>query len=217
MTDEARFTYARLVSGADPSFDAFYALYADSMPARERKSRALIEGMTARPDYRILLLKRNDVVVGYSVLFTPAGASFRLLEYMAINADFRNRGLGGKLFRRTFRDLAAGGGAVCGLVEVDSDREDSPDREIRRRRQEFYRRLGCLRVDRLAYVLPLKAAGPPPEMDLLILPAGRREPIARRQLARWLESIYVEVYDCAPADPRIAAMLTTVADPIVLV
>lgn len=217
MTVEAQYTYKPLVSSSDPSFGDFYRIYVESIPLREQKPKTQISGITTRPDYKILLLKKNDVVIGFSVLFTPAKESFCLLEYMAVHSAYRNSGLGRNLFLRTFQDFVSNGETVHGLIEIDSDREQSADQEIRRRRQCFYRRLGCLSIDGLSYLLPLHGEGPPPQMDLMVYLPSRLHLIRRHQLGHWLKVIYNKVYDCSPDDPRIARMIETIDDPVKLV
>ena len=99
------------------------------------------------------------------------------------------------------------------LLEVDSDREPSPDQALRRRRQGFYRRLNCQRIDGLCYILPLPGEGAPPEMDLMVYFPDAVPTVARVRLKRWLEVIYHEVYGCAEDDPRISEMLRPVKNP----
>lgn len=217
MTNETQYTYELLVSNTDPSFDEFYNIYEESIPLRERKLKAQISAMTTRSDYKILLLKRNDVVLGFSILFTPTQELFCLLEYMAVHSAHRNLGLGRELFLRTFKDYFSNNGTVHGLLEVDSDREQSADQEIRRRRQHFYRRLGCLRIDGLSYALPLQGEGSPPQMDLMVYLQDRLPLISKPQLERWLKAIYNKVYDCSPDDPRIAQMMEGIGDPVKLI
>jgi GNAT superfamily N-acetyltransferase len=217
MTIEAQYTYEPLVSSTDPSFDEFYGIYVESMPLRERKPKTQISAITTRPDYKILLLKRNAVVIGFSILFTPTNELFCLLEYMAVHSAYRNLGLGRELFLRTFQDVVSNCGTVPVLLEVDSDREQSADQEIRRRRQRFYRRLGCLRIDGLSYVLPLHGEGPPPQMDLMLYLPDCLPLIRRHQLEHWLKVLYNKVYDCSPDDPRIVHMMEVIGDPVKLV
>ena len=49
-------------------------------------------------------------------------------------------------------------------------------------------------------------------------PPGRppRNKVARGEVKRWLETIYRDVYHCAPDDPRLAQMLATLPDPVPL-
>ncbi|MBU1418082.1 MAG: GNAT family N-acetyltransferase [Proteobacteria bacterium] len=213
----APYTYDSLVSCSDPSFDEFYSIYEGSLPLRERKSKAQISAVISRPDYKTLLLKRNDVVIGFSMLFIATEESFCLLEYMAIHPVYRNSGLGRELFLHTFQNVVVSDhGASYGLLEVDSDREQSEDQEMRRRRQRFYRRLGCFRIDRLSYLLPLPGEGPPPQMNIMVYPPDRFLTISKHQLKQWLKVIYNKVYDCCPDDPRITKMMKYIGDPVKL-
>ena len=213
MTDSNQFEQLR--SCSDPAFDEFYRIYAESIAHREQKSRAWICEMVNRPDYNMFLLKADSQVIGFSMLFLPDSKGFGLLEYMAIAAAHRNKGLGGELFRRSMeRAVSREGRRVPVLLEVDSDREECADCQLRARRQQFYRRLGCLRLRGLHYILPLAGEGAPPEMDLMVYPAGDLRHIPKPDLERWLKVIYQTVYHCPPDDPRIRQMLLGVSDPV---
>lgn len=216
MTIEPHYTYEPLISSLDPSFEEFYWIYEKSIDIRERKPRVQISDTTTKPDYKILLLKRNSVVVGFSILFCSTIESFCLLEYMAVHPSYRNLGLGRELFLHTVNDVASNCGAVPILLEVDSDREQSADLEIRKRRQCFYRRLGCRRIGGLSYVLPLRGEGLPPQMDLMIYFPGSFV-LKRHQLEKWLKVIYKKVYNCSYDDPRILHMMEVIGDPVNLV
>jgi ribosomal protein S18 acetylase RimI-like enzyme len=203
-----------LVSNNDASFKDFLRIYKESIAVRERKSEAQISAMLTRCDYQILLIKRNDLIVGFSIFFVPLKESFCLLEYMAVDAAYRNSGLGRQLFLQSVDYIFSKIGHILVLLEVDSDRELSADQPIRRRRQQFYRRLNCLRIDQLPYILPLPGEGSPPQMDLMIYFQGGVPVIGKIQLQHWLKLIYREVYDCSDDDPRITKMLKAVTDPI---
>ncbi|HEY6274579.1 MAG TPA: GNAT family N-acetyltransferase [Terriglobales bacterium] len=171
--------------------------------------------MVASLDYRTVLSKKEDGrVTGFTILFLPRSEAFGLLEYMAVADGWRSRGLGAALFRHCIQTtLEERGRPLPVLVEVDSDREESADRALRARRQQFYRRLGCFRIAGLAYILPLPGETPPPEMDLLIYPNGNLREFPKRDLEAWLKVIYRIVYDCPQEDPRIKRMLDSIFDP----
>jgi hypothetical protein len=114
------------------------------------------------------------------------------------------------------RALPPGKRSLPVLLEVDSDREDASDRALRTRRERFYRRLGCLRIAGLRYLMPLAGEGPAPEMDLLVYTAEPLGPLARSEVQRWLETIYRDVYHCPPDDPRLAQMVAPLPDPVPL-
>jgi hypothetical protein len=207
--------FEQLTSCSDPDFESVYRIYADSIAQRERKPKTRICEMAGRSDYKIFVLKQNGRVIGFSMLFLPPSETFGLLEYMAITGEHRNGGLGGELFRqsmkRAFTDTEQSRPI---LLEVDSDREQSADRELRFRRKQFYRRLGCLSVSSLHYILPLAGEGPVPQMDLMIYPAGNLRQVSKSTLERWLKVIYQSVYNCSPEDPRIKEMGLSLPDPL---
>jgi len=166
--------------------------------------------MVRAPEYTFWVMKGSGGLEGFSILFLPRAEHFALLEYMAVTPERRNRGVGSALFKRT----ATRAPSLPILLEVDSDREASDDREIRTRRQQFYRRLGCVRIAGLHYILPLPGVGPVPEMDLMLYSAEPLRQLPKTQLERWLRTIYRDVYRSSPDDPRIAQMLHDVPDPV---
>jgi GNAT superfamily N-acetyltransferase len=207
----------QLESSQGETFRQLYAIYAASIAAREQKREGWIAAMIDAPEYRVWVAKAGGLVRGFSILFVPPAGGFALLEYMAVAPDRRNHGLGAELFRRTVeRALPPGERALPVLLEVDSDREDASDRALRTRRERFYRRLGCLRIAGLRYLMPLAGEGPPPEMDLLVYTAEPLAPPARSEVKRWLETIYRDVYHCPPDDPRLAQMVAPLPDPVPL-
>jgi len=207
----------QLESSAGDSFKQLYAIYAASIAAREQKDERWLAGMIGAPTYRFMVSKAGGIVRGFSILFLPAAEGFALLEYMAVAPGERNHGTGAELFRRTVeRAVTPDGRALPVLLEIDSDREASSDRAIRTRREGFYRRLGCLRIAGLRYLMPLAGQGPAPEMDVFVHTSEPAGGVARADLRRWLETIYRDVYRCPPDDPRIAQMLAGLPDPVPL-
>jgi GNAT superfamily N-acetyltransferase len=213
----ARADVVELLGSRDPQFDAFYRVYAASIPPREQKGRRAMEALVDSPQYTSWVARAGDRVVGMAVVFAPVHADFALLEYMAVDAAVRNQGTGALIFTSVVKALDRRRTGVVLLLEVDSDREDSAgDREIRRRRKAFYQRLGCRAVKGLDYLLPLRGQGKPPIMDLMIHRSNEDQSIAKIDLARWLQSIFVDVYACRKDDERIGLMLTPVSDPVTL-
>jgi ribosomal protein S18 acetylase RimI-like enzyme len=210
-------TYQRLSSTDDPSFKEFYRIYANSIRVSEAKTEAQIAAMVDRTDYFVLLVKRPPAVVGFSVVYVPKDEPFCLIEYMAIDREYRNAGIGTNLFRNTVRTVHSERGDIPILLEVDSEREPSNDRISRKARKQFYRKRGCLQVDGLSYRLPLLDQGAPPKMDLMIYSSRPGISIRKTELELWLRAIYQKVYSCSSHDPRIDQMLTHITDPIRLV
>jgi len=207
--------FEQLRSGEGETFRQLFAIYASSITPREQKPEDWIRVMVASPEYRVWVAGADGLVVGFSFLFLPQAERFALLEYMAVAPQHRGRGLGAELFRRSVAHAATPEGAgLPVLLEIDSDREASSDRSLRTRRERFYRRLGCVKITGLRYLMPLRGVGPVPEMDLMVYQAQPRMGIARSHLRRWLQTIYRDVYRCSPDDPRIEQMLLPLPDPV---
>ena len=205
----------QLESRDGETFRELYAIYAASIVAREQKPEGWIAAMVGAPEYRVWVAKVGGVVRGFSIVFQSAAESFALLEYMAVASEVRNQGLGRELFLRSVAfAVTPQGRKLPVLLEIDSDREASSDRAMRTRREQFYRRLGCLRIAGLRYLMPLPGEGSSPEMDLMVYAAQPFSSLGKGELERWLESIYRDVYHCSPDDPRIGQMLADLPDPL---
>jgi GNAT superfamily N-acetyltransferase len=210
-------TLEPLTSADGEPFRQLFAIYAASITPREQKPEDWLRAMVAAPEYRVWIAQDPGRVLGFSILFVPPGEGFALLEYMAVAPEKRGHGFGGELFRRTVEQAVTPRGArLPVLLEVDSDREASTDQLLRARRIRFYRRLGCVKIGGLRYLMPLRGVGPVPEMDLMVYGAAPPGHVARGDLKRWLQSIYENVYHGSPDDPRIAQMLEPLPDPVLV-
>jgi ribosomal protein S18 acetylase RimI-like enzyme len=198
MNDPATIFIA-LDKDGDPRFDALLSLYRASIPERERKSADAVRQMASSPLHRVVVACCGEAVIGFFLLYL---GEIALLEYLAIDERLRGRGFGSGLFRAA----ADAAGARPLLVEVESDREPTPDRELRARRIGFYRRLGCRRIGGFDFILPLPGVGRPPLLDLLVH-GVEANVLEAPGVASWLGEIYIGVYGCAPDDARLRGMI----------
>lgn len=129
----------QLITALDQRFEALYAIYCGSIALREQKSKADLAAMVSKPNYRLLLAEDDHSLVGFSIVFVAGDDSFGLLEYMAVDKSHRGGGVGSKLFEETVAATHRSHGAIPILLEVDSDREPSPDQVQRRRRDSAAR------------------------------------------------------------------------------
>lgn len=202
--------FSLLQRSAGDDFEQFFAIYEEALSPNERKSRRIIETIPYRADYRIILLWDDEKVIGFSILFISEVFPIALLEYMAIDRHLRGGGRGAALFKQSV-DLV---GDRWMIVEVDSDREESPDRALRIRRKQFYKRLGCFQIPMLDYLMPKVGQANPPVMDLLLHPRTGHCSFSRSELRSWLQAIYTSVYDVREGDPRIQKMLAPLPETI---
>jgi ribosomal protein S18 acetylase RimI-like enzyme len=195
----------RLLPGDEQSFGELLTIYREAIDASGQKSPTVLRAMLDSPDYRFVVYRMEGRVVGFAIVYVSSDSSVALLEYLAVDASRRDQGIGGRLFRDTVAMLAHDGKSIPLLVEVDAVGLPDAEQALRRRRQAFYGRLGCRRVDGLKYIIPLATDPPPPATDLLVHSAGVSLPYD--VLAWWLSVIYARVYGQQGDDPRLATMV----------
>lgn len=189
--------------------DQAFVLYRDAIERTEQRPEDEFRALARRPDYRFLGAFAADDLVGVSVTMLPPDADMWLFEYAAVRPDMRGHGIGANLLLAT-RHMA--GPQRMGLIEVDADRGE----EAQQRRLAFYRKLDCLRLSGLDYILPLDAFGTPPPMWLLAMPPREIQSISVFAVENWLRRIYAQAYGKPLDDPRLAQMIDPLPDDVAL-
>ena len=202
---EPPLTVRRLHSSAEPEFDALLRIYTEAHPASQRKSSAVLRRMIESPEYFFLIMTAGASVVAFSISMCFRNSDAALLEYVAVAAGNRNRGLGRLLFRHTAEFDAITQRYL--LIEVDSDNPASSDHEDMLRRKNFYRRLGCRKIEGLSYIMPSVSSEMPPPMVMFIYSQDLPASVARSRLRSWLQNCYSQVYQVPADDRRIDLML----------
>lgn len=200
---ETAFEEVMIENTDSDAFEMFYEIYVEALPDGERKPMAEIESLVSREDYSIMGLSKKNQVIAFLIAFHSRTASVGLLEYMATKRGMRNMGLGARLFQMALKQMR---GRVM-LVEIDSDREQSPDQELRARRKNFYLRQGCSIIEGLDYKMPPVSDQLPPMMDLLIYNPDSNVEVSADRITEWLQTIYVEVYGRDRHDAAIEDMV----------
>lgn len=183
------------------------SIYREAIPVNERKSEDDLKKLILREDYLVYLLMRYEEVSAFAILYRSIPEKIALLEYMAVVRSHRNGGIGGRILSRLFTAEVLGKDCPVCLVEVDAPGPAHADTEIRQRRQNFYRRNGCLLLRDFSYILPLPGGDQPADMELMAFFPGEVKFVGRDNLEAWLRDIYTHVYGCRPDDPRIRVMM----------
>ena len=186
-------TVRRVVRSGDPAIAAIGRIYESSIPATERKPTAWIVEVATRSDFSVLVAEAHGLALGFATVFVPA-ESTALLEYLAVDNDYRGVGIGSLLFDAV-ATIAANRSL---LIEVDR-----PTDAVSRQRIAFYQRCGCRLIEGVDYVLPLPTN--PPVMRLMMFPSSSK--ITPERMRQSLEQIYVRVYAQAADDRRIDQMI----------
>ena len=189
-----------------PQFDDFYAIYCVSFPLSEQKSKEALLAMQTLTSYTIFIAEDDETILGFCIVFHDKDADFYLLEYMAVDTQQRSLGVGSHLFTCACEYLVKTYGLKPFLIEIDSPEKPSNEQDIKEKREQFYRKLGCKKVDPFDYILPLNTQETPPPMELLVYHPSLSS-ISKQHLSLWLEALYTHVYGCDKNDVRLATML----------
>jgi len=208
---------SRLSVGSDPRFDAAIDIYRDAIDPSEQKSPDVLRGQIADTRFNFLVAENEGAVVGFAIVFIPASRDFWLLEYMAVDATTRSSGYGSQLFAAAIEFGSRHTDNAPGILEVEKPAIAIGAADPMRRRLSFYDRKGCRVIGGLDYILPPLVQGTtPPPMMLLVHDAPARTTLDKATLAGWLATLYRDVYGQRLDDPRLAAMLAPLPDPVAL-
>lgn len=191
-TDDGSYVFAMLpATGDERAFNEIFDIYVASIPASERKDRDALARMTQSQCYRVHVAEHAGRVVAFGMVYHSEHHDFALLEYFATAPALRNQGIGGRLLDHI---LTAQGDTPM-LLEVEAPPPTDPSGDsMESRRIGFYRRHGARVVEDFGYVLPLKTAGTPPPMVILVGAADGLTDIPSETLRNWLGDIYENVY-----------------------
>ena len=188
-------TLERVPDLSSPLFRPCSEVLRKSIPSSEQLSDQRLTQLLARDDYRMYALLLNDAVAATAILYLPRAEDFVLLDYMAVRADLRNRGLGSMLFQEVVKTASRERPAASFLFfEVDDDRgvgDAAPS--INRRRIEFYRRLGAKLLVNAEYVFPSSTGSGVP-MRLMVYRLRPETELLQISVGRAVENIFREVH-----------------------
>ncbi|MEQ9558970.1 MAG: GNAT family N-acetyltransferase [Rhodospirillales bacterium] len=176
---------------AEGIFQAIWDIYVASIPASERKDRDALARMVHSHRYRVHIAEQDGEVTAFGIIYRSENHNFALLEYFATTPALRSQGIGGRLLDHVLADQ----GDIPVLLEVEAPLPtDQSGDSMESRRIGFYRRHGARMIEDFGYILPLKTAGTPPPMVILIGAAEHLTSISAAMLRDWLGDIYENVY-----------------------
>ena len=194
---------------ASPELKDVIEIYYEAFPENEREPPDKIKRRIMDSEYDLLVVKRNNTVVGFSLLYVFERLFFGLFHYMAVRKECRNLGIGSRLFCKTYEhfEKATPSGKFL-LLEVEDPAYGTPsERSLRLRRQKWYERLGASTIVNFEYFLPPMSADYPTEMLLMVYAGHDQIDVNEDVLRRMLIAVYEEVYGRRADDPYLRRML----------
>jgi GNAT superfamily N-acetyltransferase len=177
------------------------AIYEQSFPEAERDPVENIAANLSRytDDTEVTHLRaliEQDTVVGFTYFSSYREYYLGFLKFIAVRADIRGKGYGPILLRDAIQQLRADGVRATGWpylglvfeVERPEMAENEPDRLLRERRIEFYRRNGAMMIEQVDYIAPPVTVDQPSlPFHLMVMRA-----VPKYGMQRWLRQAAVK-------------------------
>ena len=107
-------------------------LYKKAFPRAERKPLSIIKSMQKSQKSDVWFFEKDGRFVGFAA--TINGDEIILLDYLAVNAEYRHMGIGSEILQ-TLRQQYTGKGV---FGEIEHVKEDADASDYRRKRKQFY-------------------------------------------------------------------------------
>ncbi|MGK7902345.1 MAG: GNAT family N-acetyltransferase [Hormoscilla sp.] len=190
-------------------------IYVDAFPSNERFPVEFLKETIDKGLRSLYLGYFGDEVVFIAILWPLKDTEFILLDYIATKESYRGRGMGTAFMNAICKLLRDNKKFM--LIEVENP-EYGSEREEKRRRVGFYRRVGAQVMQGVRHVLPpLDGSGIPTEMLLMVFPEYGNGAIAARVVKDLLTKFYQEMHNGGLDNPVLNDLIQEIEDPIFLV
>ena len=188
-------------------FDELSNIYLSTFPLENAKHldiylNHIFDMLKNDSRYHLFVAIKDNSMIGISLLYIFEHLKMALLDYMAVIPNFQRLGVGGKLFEFTNNELNHLLPDNIGmLLEVPKENVSDPYERLRRKRRiQFYSRLGVKVLKGVNYLLPIQVDGNVEEMYLMIKLSKNITRISKKIIVYFIDSVYTDVYDYRKAD-----------------
>ena len=190
-------------------------LYTAAFPVSEQESEAKLQNLidNGKLLYHKTVGKNGELLCFSMVSLAP---DFSFLAYIATDPRQRSGGYGSKHMRALIDLLKNQYPTHVGLfLEIESTNPrnqtlSDEDKNTRKRRLDFYRRLGSKRLCRsMQYLAPSKSGQSELELDILFFNFANAT-LEHKAKERIVSEIYQRFYELPPSDPLVTKVLSKV-------
>jgi len=192
-------------------------IYTESFPPNERHPVDTIKQRLKDDRYRLYIGKLGHKVVFMSLLYPLKNTNFILFDYMATDRHYQNRGVGAEFVKTLIKSLGKNKPNKYLILEVENPNYGD-NKEQRRRRLNFYKKLGAKEMKGVRYILPaLSGKDSPTEMIIMILPNYNNGKIDGGSVKKLIYQIYKELYNRDKNDGLLNLFINDIEDTIELI
>jgi GNAT superfamily N-acetyltransferase len=178
----------------DRDFKEAMRIYTESFPPNERQPINIIGKRLNQNLYKIFVGLLGKRAVFMALLYPLKNTDFILFDYMATDKNFRNKGIGSKFLKYLLGVLKKYTPDKYLILEVE-DPKYGNNKEQRKRRVNFYKRLGAKEMKNVSYILPPLSGNIPTEMILMVFPEYKEQKVDGDMVKKLITKIYKELYN----------------------
>lgn len=206
--------FALINSTSSRDFKDAIKIYIESFPPNERQTVENICYKLNNKQYFMIIYKKNNATIAFSLIYIFKDEKFALFDYMAVEKNHRNKGVGSKLFNHTCEfafDKLKDDNSLIILEVEDPKHGNNPEENIlRKRRIELYHRLGAKIIEKIKYFLPPLSEKKPTIMIIMALSKNNLKKINKEYLVEILTTIYSNIYNRGTDDKYLNQMINTI-------
>jgi diamine N-acetyltransferase len=165
------------------------SLYLKSFPANERQSIEKIIDRIEKGKIELIIVYHQDEAIGFALIWRVKNLKSIYLEYIAVEEDYQNRGVGKELIKFLMNQLLPSEKIIA---EIE-DYLFGENIQQRLRRYLFYKNLGFEKIDGLDYFLPPLDGTSATKMDLIVYPA--QDNLPKKYIKSVIKLLFEEVYE----------------------
>ncbi|MCX6776842.1 MAG: GNAT family N-acetyltransferase [Candidatus Micrarchaeota archaeon] len=191
-------------------------IYSESFPPNERHPVDTIKQRLKDERSQLYVGKLGHKAVFMSLLYPLKNTNFILFDYMATDRHYQNQGVGAEFVKTLIKSLGKNKPNKYLILEVENPNYGD-NKEQRRRRLNFYKKLGAKEMKGVRYILPaLSGEDSPTEMIILILPNYNNGKIDGGSVKKLIYQIYKELYNRDKNDGLLNLFINDIKDTVEL-
>ncbi len=189
-------------------------LYQQAFPANERHSLEVISQRVANRQSVLHVGIIEEKVVCMALTWEFTHIPFLLLDYLAVDTDFRGKNIGTLLFKKITQYARQKAKWLIMEVEKPGISSNADDQE---RRIRFYLKNGAKILENVPYILPALDGTIPTEMVLMIVPMQNdTNEINRDEIKQLIKSLYSELYLRNESDELLQSFIHKIPEKVFL-
>jgi len=208
---KTKLTFRQISNVNDIHFEKAIYIYNDSFPSNEKQPLSLIKKRITDKTSRLFVGLINDKVVCMALLLDCEDLEFVLLDYMAVEKEYRNNKLGTSLFKFLTDNIKS----LNKYMIIESENNLFGNNKVQRKKRiNFYIRNGAYLLKEIPYILPSLDGTIPTEMLLMISPKYRNDFIEFEIIKKLILYIYTNVYGKEENDDLLISILKNTSEKI---